>query len=122
MNTRFRGLQEDYDYRREPDFDENNAEYRKDCAVEEAENHLRDAIKAGNDVLINFNGPYNKNTYPLHTFVGEVGEKSAVLLLKACAHAMAGPIYDHSTSELLRDFVESVCKQYGEDQWESFLE
>ena len=120
MNTRFRGLQEDYDYRREPDFDENNAEYRKECAIEEAENHLRDAIKAGNDVLIDFNGPYNRNTYPLHTFVGEVGEKPAKGLLKACSAALAGD--DVIAAAMLRLFVIDVCEQYGEDQWEQFSE
>jgi hypothetical protein len=119
MNTRFRGLQEDYDYRREPDFDENNAEYRKERAVEEAENHLRDAIKRGEAVLIDFNGPHDKHTYPLHTFVGEVGEKPAKILLEACALVLDGK--EVSTATALRKFVDAVCKQYGEDQWEQFV-
>lgn len=93
-------------------------------AHEAAENHLQDAIYAGLDVGVPYScGTGTTTHYPLHSFVGEVEERSAKLLLAACSSALhtLNPERAKETSELLRKFVHSVCSHYADDNSEIFL-
>ena len=117
--TTMRALQEAYDYRREVDYDDDNAEYRKSVLVEVAENSIVDATKAGINIGIPTKNYLGAAThYPLTSYLGECGHDAQDRLLEACKHALNGDAA--SAALVLRKFVDQVAKDYGADNWELF--
>ena len=118
MNTRFRGLQEDYDYRREPDFDEDSEEYNLDMERAELEDWFVDAVKGGLDVQVKLGGD-RVSSWNLSDYLGECVKEDKPLLLQACSLAIQGLNdckHDSEAAHALRNFVESVAKHHAEEE------
>ena len=112
MNTdKWRNAQENWDYRAEPQWDEDAED--PDSEREELEQWFIQSVKSGRDVTVRL-GSDRITSWVVSDYLGEPVKEDKPLLLKACSLAFGKD--DAATAAALRAFVESVAKHHAEEE------